>query len=294
MKLSTTSNLTLGFNQLDPHANLPLHNFSKSVFQISSTPLPVEQFFDAANCYRWLRANFPASIILSIFYIVAIFVFQDLMKTKPPIKPKIPLFLWNLSLALFSILGTYRLLPWAIKEWRTYGFHRIVCKARIDDPMEALWVFFFTISKVVEFGDTVFLILRKRPVIFLHWYHHAATLVFAWFTVISDAAVLRIFSLMNLVVHAVMYSYFAISALSFRFPRALSMAITALQILQMILGLIITAFATYYKATKGCDFPPSGPWLALLMYGSYLVLFARFFKESYGKREAKEVERKKL
>ncbi|CAG0884387.1 unnamed protein product [Cyprideis torosa] len=170
MKLSTTSNLTLGFNQLDPHANLPLHNFSQSVFQIPSTPLPVEQFFDAANCYRWLRANFPASIILSIFYIVAIFVFQDLMKTKPPIKLKIPLFLWNLSLALFSILGTYRLLPWAIKEWRTYGFHRIVCKA-------------------------------------------------------------------------------------------------------------------------------SGPWLALLMYGSYLVLFARFFKESYGKREAKEavtVERKKL
>ena len=30
----------------------------------------------------------------------------------------------------------------------------------------------FAISKLVEYGDTVFLVLRKRPVTFLHWFHH--------------------------------------------------------------------------------------------------------------------------
>ncbi|CAG0888403.1 unnamed protein product [Cyprideis torosa] len=279
----------LGLNQLDPHAILPLHNFSKSIFRVPSVPFPVERFFDAASCYRWLRLNFSASIIFSTCYIIAIFALQAFMRTKRPMKLKVPLFLWNLGLALFSMLGTHRMLPWTIKEWATYGFHRVVCMARIDDPLVALWEFFFTTSKIVELGDTLFLVLRKRPVIFLHWYHHAATLVFVWWSVVADAAVVRTFSCMNFLVHAIMYTYFALRALSIRIPLAISMSITAMQIIQMILGLIITAFAIYYKRTIGCDFPPSAPWLAALMYGSYLVLFWRFFSETYGRSGKKAV-----
>ena len=34
--------------------------------------------------------------------------------------------------------------------------------------------------KWYELSDTLFLILRKREIIFLHWYHHAATLLLCW------------------------------------------------------------------------------------------------------------------
>ena len=57
----------------------------------------------------------------------------------------------------------------------------------------AFWACLFSFSKIAEFGDTLFLVLRKRPVIFLHWlvrrflflmmffrYHHAVVIILSW------------------------------------------------------------------------------------------------------------------
>ena len=43
-----------------------------------------------------------------------------------------------------------------------------------------LWVALFIYSKVPELIDTLFLILRSREVIFLHWYHHITVLLFCF------------------------------------------------------------------------------------------------------------------
>lgn len=42
------------------------------------------------------------------------------------------------------------------------------------------WAFCF--SKLPELVDTVFIVLRKQPLIFLHWYHHASVLIYCWFS----------------------------------------------------------------------------------------------------------------
>ena len=41
-----------------------------------------------------------------------------------------------------------------------------------------LWLFAW--SKLFELGDTVFMVFRKRKVIFLHWFHHTLTLITMW------------------------------------------------------------------------------------------------------------------
>ena len=43
-----------------------------------------------------------------------------------------------------------------------------------------LWVLLFALSKVAELGDTIFIVLRKQNLIFLHWYHHILTLIHCW------------------------------------------------------------------------------------------------------------------
>lgn len=34
----------------------------------------------------------------------------------------------------------------------------------------AFWGWLFTLSKMVELGDTIFIVVRKQELIFLHWY----------------------------------------------------------------------------------------------------------------------------
>lgn len=52
------------------------------------------------------------------------------------------------------------------------------CSLFVRPPYARLQMFVF--SKVPELGDTVFIILRKRPLIFLHWYHHVTVLLYTW------------------------------------------------------------------------------------------------------------------
>ena len=54
-----------------------------------------------------------------------------------------------------------------------------------------MWVSFFIFSKIPELVDTVFLVLQKKPVIFLHWFHHVTVLLYCWHAyTVADVALL--------------------------------------------------------------------------------------------------------
>lgn len=76
-------------------------------------------------------------------------------------------------------------------------------------------------SKVMEFGDTFFIVFRKSPLPFLHWYHHVSVCIFAWYALTTEPSALSTwFAGMNFAVHTVMYTYYACRAFGFR-PHAL-------------------------------------------------------------------------
>ena len=60
--------------------------------------------------------------------------------------------------------------------------------------------------QIVELGDSYFLVLRKRPLTFLQYYHHALTLIYCWGVYAEEPVYNRIGTLFNLAVHSVMYT----------------------------------------------------------------------------------------
>ena len=140
----------------------------------------------------------------------------------------------------------------------------------------------FTLSKVPELGDTVFIVLRKQPLIFLHWYHHVTVLLYAWYSYSDYIATARWFICMNYLVHSIMYTYYALKALKFKVWRSIAMFITTAQLAQMIMGAAVNIWAYQVKqAGNECHVSYENIKISLLMYISYFVLFARFFRRAY-------------
>ena len=96
------------------------------------------------------------------------------MANRKPFKLRKALLLWNLSLAAYSIISSYRAIDEFLYSYRNFGFHFSVCDDTFlkHSPAVGFWCWLFGMSKLVEFGDTAFIVLRKQKLIFLHWYHH--------------------------------------------------------------------------------------------------------------------------
>ena len=145
-----------------------------------------------------------------------------------------------------------------------------------------LWVMLFIYSKIPELVDTVFIVLRKRPLIFLHWYHHVTVLLFCWSSYSTSAGSGLYFVAMNYSVHALMYGYYCLQALRMcpkSFPAVL---ITLSQIAQMFVGTGVCISCWYYKLIGlDCHNDTSNLIAGALMYGSYLYLFCDFAVRRY-------------
>jgi elongation of very long chain fatty acids protein 6 len=59
--------------------------------------------------------------------------------------------------------------------------------------------------QVPELFDTLFVVLRKKKLIFLHWYHHVTVLLFCWHSYMTMSSAGLYFISMNYGVHALMY-----------------------------------------------------------------------------------------
>lgn len=172
------------------------------------------------------------------------------------------------------------------------------------------------LTKYLELLDTCFLFLKKKPLTFLHCYHHGATALLCYTQLIGSTSVSWVVISLNLTVHVVMYWYY------FQSARGIKIWwkewITRLQILQFIidlgrswvslffffplcrvplalihlrLGFVYFASWTYFTSTYWPWLPNAGKcageefaaFAGIGILSSYLFLFISFYFATYKK-----------
>ncbi|KAF8819490.1 GNS1/SUR4 family protein [Cardiosporidium cionae] len=218
-------------------------------------------------------------IFLCILYPPAVLLGQRFMRNRAPLKLKYPAFLWNFLLASFSMFGVFLILrydaPILLKRFFMEENYSPTTRAVIT---------LFTLSKAIEFGDTAILVAKKKPILFLHVYHHFTVTLYCLHAQAVNVAFGHHFAFINLCIHSVMYLYYALTVIVPWWPilRVFRPYITISQTLQMVIGCGLA-----YSAICSSDLPAShglNARLAFAMYISYAILFGKLYMENYRKQ----------
>uniref|UniRef100_A0A1I7ZLR5 Elongation of very long chain fatty acids protein n=1 Tax=Steinernema glaseri TaxID=37863 RepID=A0A1I7ZLR5_9BILA len=252
--------------------------------------------FSPKQAKAWMTDHQPLAIQAAIVYLVFVFGTKWFMRKREAFDLSRILSIWNLFLAVFSIAGTIAMSTEFFGVIREHGImNSYLYIYDFNKGTNGYWAFLFMSSKIVELLDSGFIVLRKRPLMFLHWYHHALTLLYAWYCYPHSPGFTRWGIYLNFFVHAFMYSYYTIRSLKIKLPGIVARFITTLQITQFIISCAILAHVGYLKHTGSqFDFHPQTYLFASFMDVSYLVLFINFFLQSYvfGGGKAKYASRK--
>lgn len=247
-----------------------------------SSVFSFEKDFNDVEATHWMKKNWQKSFIYSGIYLIVIFGGQHVMKDRPRLELRPLLTVWNTILAVFSIMGALRSWPEFLYLITTHGFYHTVCISTMYKGVSGFWTYLFVMSKLIELGDTLFIILRKQQLIFLHWYHHITVLCYVWYCYRDHTAAGQWFLVMNYTVHSLMYTYYAFRSMKFNPPKWVMMTITTLQLVQMIIGSFIAVY-THMKMQNGifCNQTQENVIFCMIIYFSYFILFAHFFYNTY-------------
>ncbi|ODM88144.1 putative fatty acid elongation protein 3, partial [Orchesella cincta] len=159
----------------------------------------------------YMKANKNIPFYAAIVYLLLIFGLKGFMKTRPAFELRKPLVVWNWTLAIFSMIGFYRMGQ--------------------------------------ELGHNRF---------------NATTVI-------------------NYFVHSIVYPYFALRAMKIRVPRRLAMALTSLQLVQMLIGMLVNIYSIYVVSVQQefCARDSYTIKWSIGVYSSFVILFADFLINRY-------------
>jgi len=234
---------------------------------------------------KFLESNWTVPIVAVTVYALFCFYGQKYMENRKPFNFRTALAAWNLFLTTYSGMTVLRGIT-AFHSLTTRSLKENLC----TDPSEVyggsmyLWTILFVLSKFAELMDTFFIVVHKKPLIFLHWYHHITVLLYCWVAWQEKTPSAVFFGPINAAVHTIMYFYYFLMAVRMKPKWMNAMWITVAQLVQMVVGVSVSVISFYYyKTDETCAVTKNTVTSAFLMYGSYLYLFAAFFVKRYFK-----------
>jgi elongation of very long chain fatty acids protein 6 len=226
----------------------------------------------AVHAWRW------AAYAIFVTYVPLTFLGRALMSTRPAYDLQTPLKIWNCTLSILSLIGFATNLGYLLD---TSFDNSYTSKDTFLNQRYGPVLFVFLLSKFLELADTAFIVLRKKDLCFLHWFHHLTVMIYCWFAIHDTPGTGYWFAQSNMLVHAVMYGYFAFATELRRASWFNPIVLTVLQIVQMVWGLQISTLYLLHTDTVHDSHTLMHAAYAIPMYASYLYLFCTFFANKY-------------
>jgi len=227
--------------------------------------------------------HYPVCTVVA--YCIGIPLFQKWMENRTSPSLKWTLVLHNLFLCVASgflaVLMFCKIL--AFHQSENLPWFEVLCGLTFGQQrgLMTLLHYWNHLLKYYELVDTLFLVLKKKPINFLHAYHHPATLVLTW-TQITDAIGIQWMVIwLNLCVHTVMYFYYGLAAMNIQMP--FKQLVTVFQIVQFLLDLL-ACYIGYANVLLGyyrCVGTSRAGFVGCFILTSYLYLFLDFYNDTY-------------
>jgi len=225
---------------------------------------------------------FPICTVLT--YCIAIPMMQKKLKSEISMSLKWILVIHNFFLSAVSTFLGILLFAKVVNMYKTnLPAFEVYCGFTFSEQRGLLTLLYYWnyLLKYYELIDTIFLVLKKKPIGFLHAYHHPATLVLTWTQLVDFSGMQWVVIGLNLWVHSVMYFYYALAAL--HIPIPFKQIITIFQISQFIIDLVGCYYGTLniMLISDGCTGTYRAGFVGCFVITSYLYLFVDFYNETY-------------
>jgi len=222
-----------------------------------------------------------------ISYLLVIFGIQAYMRDKQPQKLTNLFQAHNVILSSGSLLLLLLMLEEVVPIYWKNGLFQALCSADSWTPRLEFYYMINYYFKYLELLDTVFLALKKKPLQFLHVFHHSATALLCYAQLNGKTSISWLVISLNLTVHVIMYYYYYATAGGARFWW--KKYLTTMQIAQFVIDLFAVYFGTLSHYAYMYNLPSFGDCAgtdtaALFGCGlltSYLGLFINFYIQTY-------------
>lgn len=255
--------------------------------------------------FVWSEAKTPMSdyripLATGVAYIFTLLCIKAFMRDREAMQLRGFTALHNGFLSVLSLIMFCGQLYETVQAAGALGWGNVFCWQQSGPPNGSLyfWAYLFYLSKYYELIDTVLLVLKKKPLDFLHCYHHAIVPYAAWVGFRGWYMPIVTGTLFNSLVHVVMYYYYMQASLgkTVWWKRYL----TVFQIVQFCSGFGFTLlfFAMYFRNfamsesngsfhvsfSKGCNAEVAPVFFTAAVNVSFLVLFCKFYGRAYSKK----------
>ncbi|XP_012261709.1 elongation of very long chain fatty acids protein 1-like [Athalia rosae] len=238
---------------------------------------------------NWFLMGSPLPIITIVAaYLGFVLNFGPrLMERRKPYSLHSFMICYNIFVAISSGIIFYGILTSGFTTNISLGCEPVDFSYSPEPLNMARWVWWLLLLKIVELGDTVVFVLRKKysQASFLHVYHHVATVALSWIACKYVPGGMWTFVMLpNCLVHVIMYTYYLLACMGPTTQKLVAPYKSYLTLLQLI-QFVIMVVHTAQTLMPSCE-PNRKPLAFIWMFNVVVIfyMFWDFYKKSYCKK----------